>query len=91
LLIDEKRDSFLPAGSWIVLFWLPAETLSLKRLHVLENVWQLIFCHNENAKVSSGRSRKIKEKCAPFTPVVIPSSSSEGTKETRVISLHQRR
>ena len=28
----EKRDSFLPSGSWIVLFWLPAETLSLKRL-----------------------------------------------------------
>ena len=28
LLIDEKRDSFLPSGSWIVLFWLPAETLS---------------------------------------------------------------
>ena len=26
----EKRDSFLPSGSWIVLFWLPAETLSLK-------------------------------------------------------------
>ena len=33
MLIDEKRDSFLPSGSWIVLFWLPAETLSLKRLH----------------------------------------------------------
>ena len=32
LLVDEKRDSFLPSGSWIVLFWLPAETLSLKRL-----------------------------------------------------------
>jgi len=32
LLIDEKRDSFLSSGSWIVLFWLPAETLSLKRL-----------------------------------------------------------
>ena len=29
---DEKRDSFLPSGSWIALFWLPAETLSLKRL-----------------------------------------------------------
>ena len=28
----EKRDSFLLSGSWIVLFWLPAETLSLKRL-----------------------------------------------------------
>ena len=28
----EKRDSFLPSGSWIVLFWLPAETLSVKRL-----------------------------------------------------------
>ena len=28
----EKRDSFLPSGSWIVHFWLPAETLSLKRL-----------------------------------------------------------
>jgi len=27
LLIDEKRDSFLPSGSWIALFWLPAETL----------------------------------------------------------------
>ena len=25
----EKRDSFLPSGSWIALFWLPAETLSL--------------------------------------------------------------
>jgi hypothetical protein len=25
------RDSFLPSGLWIVLFWLPAETLSLKR------------------------------------------------------------
>ena len=34
LLIDEKRDSFLPSGSWIILFWLPAETLSLKRLRV---------------------------------------------------------
>jgi len=22
----EKRDSFLPSGSWIVLFWLPAES-----------------------------------------------------------------
>jgi len=32
LLFDEKRDSFLPSGSWIVLYWLPAETLSLKRL-----------------------------------------------------------
>jgi len=32
LLINEKRDSFLPSGSWIALFWLPAETLSLKRL-----------------------------------------------------------
>jgi hypothetical protein len=28
MLINEKRDSFLPSGSWIVLFWLPAETLS---------------------------------------------------------------
>ena len=28
LLINEKRDSFLPSGSWIVFFWLPAETLS---------------------------------------------------------------
>ena len=27
------RDSSLPSGSWIVLFWLPAKTLSLKRLH----------------------------------------------------------
>ena len=34
LLINEKRDSFLPSGSWIALFWLPAETLSLKRLRV---------------------------------------------------------
>ena len=32
MLCNEKRDSFLPSGSWIVLFWLPAETLSLKRL-----------------------------------------------------------
>ena len=29
---NENRDSFLPSGSWIALFWLPAETLSLKRL-----------------------------------------------------------
>ena len=28
----DKRDSFLPSGSCIALFWLPAETLSLKRL-----------------------------------------------------------
>jgi hypothetical protein len=26
--------SSLPSGSWIVLFWLPAETLSLRRLLV---------------------------------------------------------
>jgi len=32
LLLNEKRDLFLPSGLWIVLFWLPAETLSLKRL-----------------------------------------------------------
>ena len=33
LLFNEKRDSSFPSGLWIVLFWLPAETLSLKRLH----------------------------------------------------------
>ena len=32
MLFDEKRDSSFPSGLWIVLFWLPAETLSLKRL-----------------------------------------------------------
>ena len=32
LLITRSATSFLPSGSWIVLFWLPAETLSLKRL-----------------------------------------------------------
>ena len=32
LLFNEKRDSSLPSGLWIVLFWLPAETLSLNRL-----------------------------------------------------------
>ena len=32
---NEKRDSFLPSSSRIVLFWLPAETLSLKRLLAL--------------------------------------------------------
>jgi len=32
LLFNDKCDSSFPSGSWIVLFWLPAETLSLKRL-----------------------------------------------------------
>ena len=35
LRFNEKRDSSFPSGLWIVLFWLPAETLSLKRLLVI--------------------------------------------------------
>ena len=47
LLFNEKRDSSFPSGLWIVLFWLPAETLSLKRLQeTLTNKWRehLFFC-----------------------------------------------
>ena len=47
LLIDVKRDSFLPSGLWIVLFWLPAETLSLKRLPVTAHAPPAYFSREE--------------------------------------------
>ena len=37
--------SFLPSGSWIALFWLPAETLSLKRLLVSQEIRDLFLRH----------------------------------------------
>jgi len=45
LLFNEKRDSSFPSGLWIALFWLPAETLSLKRLPVMKETGfcQVIF------------------------------------------------
>jgi len=36
---NTKRDSSLPSGSWIVLFWLPAKTLSLKRLQGVYSIY----------------------------------------------------
>jgi len=83
LLFNEKRDSSFPSGLWIVLFWLPAETLSLKRLRgilvrsVLPPSLSLIYVRTLPWGFSCREEKVQVERCMPlFTwPLIILTQS----------------